>query len=151
MSNGNHALKKKFDITSLLNKGHWHSQSMCFNEWVNNCQLLLPFQILSRTIRVDHCDNYKMPKEHENDDDITKEIRAKGVAPQPIMLNEEDEPTKKKSKKGVKKCNMLIAFFLYFILFIAFVLVDTSMLQLLFSSLLFRITIKICHYFKSIL
>ena len=55
---------------------------------------------------MDHCDNYKMPKEHDEDDDITKEVRQKGVAPQPIVMNVDGESSEedRTKKKGGQKC-----------------------------------------------
>lgn len=64
-------------------------------------------QVLGRTIRVDHCKDYKPPKEHGDEDDITKDIRMKGVAPQtpPSSPEEEEElldfsPAKKGRQSG---------------------------------------------------
>ncbi|XP_035687571.1 RNA-binding motif protein, X-linked 2-like [Branchiostoma floridae] len=63
-------------------------------------------KIKGRTIRVDHVSNYRVPKEHEEDDDITKKIRQEGVAPRtpsPSASEEEYEIPTKKAKKEKKK------------------------------------------------
>lgn len=44
-------------------------------------------QLVGRTIRVDHVENYKLPKEHEDMDDVTKRLQEEGCAPKPIPLN----------------------------------------------------------------
>ncbi|XP_078618766.1 uncharacterized protein LOC144886171 [Branchiostoma floridae x Branchiostoma japonicum] len=63
-------------------------------------------KIKGRTIRVDHVASYRVPKEHEEDDDITKKIRQEGVAPRtpsPSASEEEYEIPTKKAKKEKKK------------------------------------------------
>lgn len=66
------------------------------------------FQILGRTIRVDHVKDYKAPKEHGDEDEVTRKIRAEGCAPTLVLEIESDEEeeeaeeAKKKSKKGLK-------------------------------------------------
>ncbi|UYV81874.1 RBMX2 [Cordylochernes scorpioides] len=37
--------------------------------------------VCNRTIRIDHVANYKIPKEFEDQDEITKKLHAKGCAP----------------------------------------------------------------------
>lgn len=37
--------------------------------------------LAGRSIRVDHVQNYKPPKEHENDDDLIKTLKELGCAP----------------------------------------------------------------------
>ena len=61
------------------------------------------FQLLGRTVRVDHCKDYKPPKDHGDEDDLTLKIREEGCAPkiQESSSEEQDDIyTKKKSKKG---------------------------------------------------
>ncbi|CAG2227568.1 IST3 [Mytilus edulis] len=69
-------------------------------------------KVLGRTLRVDHVENYKQPKEFGDEDDITKQMRSEGCAPQlPQSDNSEKEedsfvvPMKKvkKEKKPKKK------------------------------------------------
>lgn len=66
-------------------------------------------QVLGRTLRVDHVENYKQPKEFGDEDDITKQMRSEGCAPQlPQSDNSEKEEDSfvvpmKKVKKGIDK------------------------------------------------
>ena len=66
-------------------------------------------QILGRIIRVDHCDGYKQPKDHNDTDDVTRRLRDEGCAPKvesSSSAEEEEEeelkllPVKVKVKKG---------------------------------------------------
>jgi RNA-binding motif X-linked protein 2 len=43
-------------------------------------------KLLNRTIRVDHVANYRMPKEHEDIDPITKQLYSEGCAPKEMTL-----------------------------------------------------------------
>ncbi|KAI8770620.1 RNA-binding motif protein, X-linked 2-like [Biomphalaria glabrata] len=47
-------------------------------------------KILGRTIRVDHVKEYKVPKEHGDEDELIKKIREEGCAPK-IQSSEEEE------------------------------------------------------------
>ena len=38
-------------------------------------------QLLGRTLRVDHVEEYRKPKEHGDEDDLTMKVRAEGIAP----------------------------------------------------------------------
>lgn len=64
-------------------------------------------QILGRMIRVDHVEDYKKPKEHGNEDEVTMKLRAEGCAPKlpdsPEEMSSEEEPlqVKVKVKKGI--------------------------------------------------
>ncbi|XP_005109774.1 RNA-binding motif protein, X-linked 2 [Aplysia californica] len=72
-------------------------------------------KILGRTIRVDHVKEYKVPKDHKNDDELVLKMREEGCAPkiQESSEGEEEEEVmekakqmkkeKKKSKKEKKK------------------------------------------------
>lgn len=40
-------------------------------------------QILGKTIRVDHVNDYKPPKEHDDMDEVTRKLQTEGCAPQP--------------------------------------------------------------------
>ena len=55
--------------------------------------LLFLQQILGRTIRVDHVQEYKIPKEHKNDDELVIKMREEGCAPtiQPSSDSDEEE------------------------------------------------------------
>ncbi|CAM1330651.1 RBMX2 (predicted) [Pycnogonum litorale] len=60
-------------------------------------------QINQRTIRVDHVLNYKIPKEFENEDEITKTLRNEGCAPKETVSSDENDDVvvlKSKRKKG---------------------------------------------------
>lgn len=57
-------------------------------------------QLVGRTIRVDHVENYKLPKEHEDMDDVTKRLQEEGCAPKPIPLNIVKTEVKKEIKHG---------------------------------------------------
>lgn len=76
-------------------------------------------KILGRTIRVDHVENYKAPKEFGDEDEITKQIRSEGCAPQllesdsesgedqdnvvPVKKLKKEKKLKKKKKEKKKK------------------------------------------------
>ena len=38
-------------------------------------------QLLGRTLRVDHVEEYRKPKEHGDEDDLTMKVRTEGIAP----------------------------------------------------------------------
>ena len=49
-------------------------------------------QILQRTLRVDHVKDYRPPDEDDkNADDITKKVRAEGVAPRPLTPSDSSD------------------------------------------------------------
>lgn len=67
-------------------------------------------KLLGRTLRVNHVAEYKMPKEHEDDDEVTLKLREEGCAPRVADEGEDDgkedhptSPAVKKSKKEKKK------------------------------------------------
>ncbi|XP_069103971.1 RNA-binding motif protein, X-linked 2-like [Argopecten irradians] len=68
------------------------------------------FNLLNRTIRVDHVEGYRPPKEHGNEDEVTQKLRSEGCAPR-IEEEEEKEseeedlilPVKKEKKEKHKK------------------------------------------------
>ena len=75
--------------------------------WYNNFLFVcFKLQLLGRTIRVDHVEKYKVPKEHGDEDDITKKLRKEGIAPKVEEGEEEDSEEEdyvipiKKHKKG---------------------------------------------------
>lgn len=55
------------------------------------------FQLLGRTLRVDHVEEYRKPKEHGDEDEVTMKLRNEGCAPQipqsPELSPEEDPLT----------------------------------------------------------
>ncbi|XP_045199348.2 RNA-binding motif protein, X-linked 2-like isoform X2 [Mercenaria mercenaria] len=68
-------------------------------------------KLLGRTLRVDHVEEYRKPKEHGDEDDVTMQLRTEGCAPQipqsPEHASSEEEPLQVKVKikkdKKVKK------------------------------------------------
>ena len=49
-------------------------------------------QVLQRTLRVDHVKDYRPPdQDDKNVDDVTKIVRAEGVAPQPLPPSGSDD------------------------------------------------------------
>lgn len=68
-------------------------------------------QLLGRTIRVDHVEKYKVPKEHGDEDEETMRVRMEGIAPKieegSSDSEEEDDYVVpiKKQKKGLFKCD----------------------------------------------
>ncbi|XP_060078744.1 RNA-binding motif protein, X-linked 2-like [Ylistrum balloti] len=68
------------------------------------------FNLLNRTIRVDHVEGYRQPKEHGDEDEVTQKLRAEGCAPKVADDDEDDEeeddfvlPIKKEKKEKHKK------------------------------------------------
>ncbi|ESP04842.1 hypothetical protein LOTGIDRAFT_156082 [Lottia gigantea] len=66
------------------------------------------FKLCGRTLRVDHVQEYKLPKELQEADEVTKRVRAEGIAPKtpsPEPSSEEEEEDfvvhVKKIKKGI--------------------------------------------------
>lgn len=65
-------------------------------------------KILNRTLRVDHVQEYKVPKDHDDIDDDTKRIRDEGVAPRyqlpkEYIKREADREIKKEKDRDTKK------------------------------------------------
>ncbi|CAK1546053.1 unnamed protein product [Leptosia nina] len=61
-------------------------------------------KILGRTIRVDHCEQYKAPNaEMSKLDEVTAAIRTEGCAPAPVPQNENIVIKKEKEKKKHRK------------------------------------------------
>lgn len=63
--------------------------------------------MLGRTLRVDHVEEYKKPKEYGDEDEVTMKLRTEGCAPtvpkSPEHISDEEEPlqVKVKVKKGI--------------------------------------------------
>lgn len=58
-------------------------------------------QLLGKTLRVDHVENYKAPKDNEDYDDITRKLHSDGCAPIPQIA-----PTnikREESRRPVKR------------------------------------------------
>ena len=74
-----------------------------YTYFVCTCEIHFFLQLLGRTLRVDHVLNYRPPKEHGDEDDITKSLRDTGCAPKIAPSSEEEEmpllPIKKKKSK----------------------------------------------------
>lgn len=70
------------------------------------CLIYLPTsQIKGRTLRVDHVSNYRPPKDTDDIDDVTKQLREEGCAPKVPGLSESESEDEyllpvKKLKKG---------------------------------------------------
>ncbi len=71
--------------------------------------LVLTVQVLGRTIRVNHVENYRMPKEHGDEDEVTMKLRETGCAPQLQPVEPEKSAVTKKVKKGEQ--NSLVSSF----------------------------------------
>ncbi|KHN71320.1 hypothetical protein Tcan_02370 [Toxocara canis] len=48
-------------------------------------------QLLRRIIRVDHVEEYKVPKYSEDVDEETRRVWEEGCAPKPINISQQDE------------------------------------------------------------
>ncbi|GMT32466.1 hypothetical protein PFISCL1PPCAC_23763 [Pristionchus fissidentatus] len=66
-------------------------------------------ELLKRMLRVDHVEEYKVPKYKEDADEETKRLWEKGCAPEAIELPDMDESQIKKAKKRLKKQQQAIA------------------------------------------
>lgn len=56
-------------------------------------------KLVGRIIRVDHVADYKLPKDHEDMDEVTKKLHGEGCAPKPIPLNVIKSEVKKEVKR----------------------------------------------------
>ena len=66
----------------------------------DHCAHLL-LQVLQRTLRVDHVENYKVPKETGDEDEVTQRLRTEGCAPiTATRSKQEEEKIAGKLKKG---------------------------------------------------
>ncbi|ELT98021.1 hypothetical protein CAPTEDRAFT_86725, partial [Capitella teleta] len=98
------------NVNLIRDKGTGKSKGFCFLCYEDQRSTILAvdnlngFKILGRTIRVDHVKDYKAPKEHGDEDEVTRKIRAEGCAPTLVLEIESDEEeeeaeeAKKKSK-----------------------------------------------------
>lgn len=66
---------------------------LCFSTQIALFFLLLS-QLLGKSLRVDHVANYKVPKDHEDYDDVTRRLHDEGCAPKiqipPALIKRED-------------------------------------------------------------
>ncbi|XP_038051013.1 RNA-binding motif protein, X-linked 2-like isoform X2 [Patiria miniata] len=104
------------NINLVRDKKTGKSKGYCFLAYENQRSTILAvdnfngIKLLGRVLRVDHVSSYRKPKEDENDDDATKQLRQDGCAPRtpspPPSENddvEDDNPVpKKKAKKEHK-------------------------------------------------
>lgn len=105
------------NVNLIRDKKTGKSKGFCFLCYENQQSTVLAVdnfngvKVLGRTIRVDHCANYKAPKERDDDDEITKALHAEGCAPK-IPIEEENlakmkkeplESEEKKKHKGEKR------------------------------------------------
>ena len=47
--------------------------------------MIVVMQICGRALRVDHKHDYQVPKEHDDEDELTKQLREHGCAPSLIV------------------------------------------------------------------
>ncbi|KAJ0061525.1 hypothetical protein NL108_005510, partial [Boleophthalmus pectinirostris] len=99
------------NINLVRDKKTGKSKGFCFICYEDQRSTILAvdnfngIKIKGRTIRVDHVKDYKPPKDHEDIDDITRNLREQGCAPtvqQGVQSDEEEEEEllpPKKSKK----------------------------------------------------
>mgnify|MGYP001791706069 CR=1 FL=1 len=68
------------------------SQSLVLWVCYNELHWFVIVQILQRTIRVDHVKDYKPPDEEDkNVDEVTRRVRAEGVAPRPLTPSGDED------------------------------------------------------------
>ncbi|KAJ8310765.1 hypothetical protein KUTeg_012630 [Tegillarca granosa] len=78
-------------------------------------------KLLGRTLRVDHVENYKAPKEHGDEDELTQKLRSEGCAPTVEESSEEEEEEDtyvvpaKKVKKGTGEYSLSYSARSYFL------------------------------------
>ncbi|GBP48060.1 RNA-binding motif protein, X-linked 2 [Eumeta japonica] len=121
MTNVKNVLKLSERELKNESKSSWHDQYRN-SAWIFIGGLpydLTEGDILGRTVRVDHCEQYRAPNADMTKlDDLTVQIRTEGCAPAPIKETKQEEQTvtkaelkrkkktkdkKKKSKKKKKK------------------------------------------------
>lgn len=104
------------NINLVRDKATGKSKGYCFLCYEDQRSTILSvdnlngIKLCKRTLRVDHVANYRMPKDHDDTDDVTLKLRAEGCAPEmPSAGTEESDseeerspPQKKKNKKEKK-------------------------------------------------
>lgn len=106
------------NINLVRDKKSGKSKGFCFLCYEDQKSTILAvdnfngIKLLGRILRVDHVEEYKKPKEHGDEDEITMKLRTEGCAPQippspEHDAEEEEEPlqvkVKVKKEKRVKK------------------------------------------------
>ncbi|KAJ0003878.1 hypothetical protein NQD34_010092, partial [Periophthalmus magnuspinnatus] len=109
------------NINLVRDKKTGKSKGFCFICYEDQRSTILAvdnfngIKIKGRTIRVDHVKDYKPPKDHEDIDDITRNLRVQGCAPsvqgaeseedqeEPLPLKKSKKDKKEKKKKKEKK------------------------------------------------
>jgi RNA-binding motif X-linked protein 2 len=102
------------NINLVRDKKTGKSKGFCFLCYENQKSTVLAvdnlngIKVTGRTIRVDHVEEYKVPKDHGNEDELTMKIRDEGIHPITLKtpedeFSEEESPKKKKKKKDKKK------------------------------------------------
>ncbi|XP_030649289.1 RNA-binding motif protein, X-linked 2, partial [Chanos chanos] len=114
------------NINLVRDKKTGKSKGFCFICYEDQRSTILAvdnfngIKIKGRTIRVDHVSNYRPPKDSEDIDDVTKQLREKGCAPKlpspssssaeseeeyaiPVKKQKKDKKEKKKKKKEKKE------------------------------------------------
>ncbi|XP_046382680.1 RNA-binding motif protein, X-linked 2-like isoform X2 [Ischnura elegans] len=100
------------NLNLVRDKGTGKSKGFCFLCYEDQRSTVLAvdnfngMKILGRTIRVDHVNDYKPPKESKNTDDVTKLLFETGCAPGSKLLEvtaENKSEEKPDSKEGILK------------------------------------------------
>ncbi|XP_071950155.1 uncharacterized protein [Antedon mediterranea] len=102
------------NINLVRDKKTGKSQGFCFIAYEDQRSTILAvdnlngFKILGRTIRVDHVNEYRAPKENDNDGEELQKLHKEGCAPKiPSPVKSEDEelllPVTKIKKEKLKK------------------------------------------------
>lgn len=88
----NESVKKIDDFVHILS-------SILYLSW--NC---FAFQVLGKSLRVDHCEDYKPPKDHDKFDEETRQLHAEGCAPKPQYSADQikREPIKGEIVDGIR-------------------------------------------------
>ena len=85
------------------------SKGFCFLCYENQKSTVLAvdnlngIKLLNRVIRVDHVSEYKIPKEYEDMDDVTKRLHSEGCAPKEIVIKKEPKLNKGQPKHKRKR------------------------------------------------
>ncbi|KAM9781823.1 RNA-binding motif protein, X-linked 2 [Syngnathus typhle] len=115
------------NINLVRDKKTGKSKGFCFLCYEDQRSTILAvdnlngIKIKGRTIRVDHVRDYRPPKDHEDIDDVTRQLREQGCAPSinhdppsspspeeviiPTKKSKKDKKEKKKEKKKKKKAS----------------------------------------------
>lgn len=72
-----------------------------------NDKVFLFLQLLNRILRVDHVQDYKIPKEFGDEDEITRLIRSEGCGPSVKLVTEVKKEKSPSSEITDKKSELL--------------------------------------------